>query len=235
MTQLLLDAGLLFKDGAIVYDFQKSRGDFVQLRWRDTPENRQKLEAFIAERGLGPSDFRFPREHREDRSLRQRIEEDGLTTVSDSTPRNRADDIRSAVHEYEASRGRETWKEKTLREADEAEAAAEAALSEAERYAKRADQIEHATWGYLQLAFSDCPQSEMAAAQRRLQVAREGTPKEYAAADAEYRAKVKANAELAKANLEGQLAQQKEAYEKQIQSVESTAWVDATPTPQQEP
>ena len=235
MSQLLIDAGIRIMGGQIIYDYQFTRGQFIALKWRDTPENQQRLADFIQTHGLGPSDFRFPCEHPDPRPMRQRVMEDGLVESSDSRTRNRADDLRSGVSEYKEWKRTETWEESMARKAGAADEAEVAQLSEAERFTRNELAIDHASWGLLTLALaSDCPAAEISAAQRRLQIARELSPKDYAAADAEYRAKVKANAELRKAELQGRLLQEQEAIEAQIQSVESAAWVDATTIQQQE-
>ncbi len=232
MNQILLDAGIRITGNAIIYDYPASilNGRFVQLRWRHTPENLARLESFIAERSLAPSDFKYPPKHREIRGAYQATLEDAtVTKSSDQSPLlTGSAAAQSALDEYRKYKQTDTYEKQLERDVEKAEAAELAAMSEAERYARNEPQIEHATWQFLELAFSDCPQQEISAVERRLQVARDGTLQQYSGADKAYRDRVKANAEQKKAELQGRLLQEAEAVDAQIKSIESAAWVDST-------
>lgn len=225
--KILADAGIHVKDGWITWHLKDHT-----LRLRDTPENVAKLEAFAADKSM--DQLRYGRDHKDDRTIREKIAQDGRSYDNKDKPKSKADILRETLQTHnEVRNGRESFEAHMKREIEAAEIEAELSLDESERQAKAEPRVEHATWAFLALEFSDAPQSEVSGAVKRLELARTGTAVEYRNADAEYRARLKQNAELAKANIEGQFQQQQHALTQQIAALESAAWVD-TPAPNTE-
>jgi hypothetical protein len=192
-----------------------------------TEENVRKLNQF-AER-LSVDDIRYGKEHVDNRSLREKIRDDGWSSTNKDAPKTESDKLRAYLQDYRQRRKNETFEEKIENDIREAEIREEIAMVESERLEKAQPRIEHSVFQYLDLMFSDCPMSELKQAEKRMQVARDGTVADYKAACEEFTKRQSEAALIAKTSAERQFAEAAEQYSKKMADLNQTAWTETPP------